>query len=260
MRVRFEKDFKSKYPKLSNSEIKKLVEKKVSKYLKSEIKEGDGQGYITIDAYRAFKKLQNKWSNYQERLYQKVIKGEEISLDDLIEGFPVYKLQNFGFAEDTVLPVNIMDKFALFPLIPSAIKGTELEVLHKKMLEDNIQYVKFASGTKTGGITSDGEPDQIFEEGSKKIKDDAKFTNNRIHAGFLKEVTNVPSKLKGEVIFSTQLRKLILEGLYEHGSYTSERAKQLADNYKNIVDFYTICEYVYNDYDVSSDAIKSLNH
>lgn len=26
----------------------------------------------------------------------------------------------------------------------------------------------------------------------------------------------------------------------------------------NIVDFYTICEYVYNDYDVSSDAIKSL--
>ncbi|MBZ7987944.1 response regulator transcription factor [Campylobacter canadensis] len=26
----------------------------------------------------------------------------------------------------------------------------------------------------------------------------------------------------------------------------------------NIVDFYTICEYVYNDYNVSSDAIKSL--
>lgn len=26
----------------------------------------------------------------------------------------------------------------------------------------------------------------------------------------------------------------------------------------NIVDFYTICEYVYDDYDVSSDAIKSL--
>ena len=239
MRARFEKDFKAKYPKMSDSEIKKLVEKKISKYLASEIKEGDGQGYITIDAYRAFKKLQNKWSSDQERLYQRVIKGEEISLDDLTEGFPVYKLQNFGFAEDTVLPVGIMHKFALFPLIPSAIKGTELEVLHKKMLEDNIQYVTFASGSKTGGVTSDGKPDQIFEEGDKKIKADAKFTNNRIHAGFIKEVTNVPSKLKGEVIFSTQLRKLILEGLYEHGSYTSEKSKQLADNYKNIVDFYT---------------------
>jgi exodeoxyribonuclease-5 len=239
MRVRFEKDIKAKYPKLSDSEVKRLVEKKVSKYLEGEIKEGDGQGYITIDAYRAFKKLQNKWSNDQERLYQKVIKGEEISLDDLTEGFPVYKLQNFGFAEDTVLPVGIMHKFALFPLVPSAIKGTELEALHKKMLEDNIQYATFASGSKTGGVTSDGKPDQIFEEGSKKIKADAKFTNNRIHAGFIKEVTNVPSKLKGEVIFSTQLRKLIIEGLYEHGSYTSEKAKQLADNYKNIVDFYT---------------------
>jgi hypothetical protein len=239
MRARFEKDLKAKYPRMSDSEVKKLVEKKVSKYLESEIKEGDGQGYITLDAYRAFKKLQNKWSNDQERLYQRVIKGEEISLDDLTEGFPVYKLQNFGFAEDTVLPVGIMHKFALFPLIPSAIKGTELEELHKKMLEDNIQYATFASGSKTGGVTSDGKPDQIFEEGGKKIKADAKFTNNRIHAGFIKEVTNVPSKLKGEVIFSTQLRKLILEGLYEHGSYTSERSKELAKNYTNIVDFYT---------------------
>ena len=102
-------------------------------YSKNEIKEGDGQGYITIDAYRTLKKLQNKWSPDQERLYQKVIKGEEISIEDLQEGFPVYKLQNFGFAENTVLPVAIMHKFALFPLIPSAIKGTELEELHKKM-------------------------------------------------------------------------------------------------------------------------------
>lgn len=32
----------------------------------------------------------------------------------------------------------------------------------------------------------------------------------------------------------------------------------LLKNSPNIVDFYTICDYVYNDFDVSSDAIKSL--
>jgi hypothetical protein len=239
IRKKIEADVRKNYPKMSNERVKEIVDRRVGKYSADEIKEADGQGYITLDAYRALKKLQNKWSGDQERLYQKIVRGEEVTLEDLTEGFPVYKLQNFGFAEDTVLPVNIMHKFALFPLVPSAIKGTELEELHRKMLEDNIQYVTFASGSKTGGVTSNGKPDQIFEEGSKKIKANAKFTNNRIHAGYIKEVTNVPSKLKGQVIFSTQLRKLILEGLFEHGTYTSEKAKQLADNYKNIVDFYT---------------------
>jgi hypothetical protein len=53
-------DFKRRNSKLSDREIELAVERAVKKYSKSEIKEGDGQGYITIDSYRAIKKLMNK--------------------------------------------------------------------------------------------------------------------------------------------------------------------------------------------------------
>ena len=231
-------DFKRRNSKLSDREIELAVERAVKKYSKSEIKEGDGQGYITIDSYRAIKKLMNKWSPSQEKLYQRIINKEEIPLTDYIEGFPVLKLQNFGWVEDTILPVQAMHKFALMPLIPSAVKGTQLEELHKKMLEKNIQYVTFASGSKISGVTSDGKPDQVFENGGKKLKENVTFTNNRINAAFIKEATSVPSKSKGKVIFSTQLRKLILEGLKENGSYVSDKAKELGNKYESLVNFY----------------------
>jgi hypothetical protein len=122
------------------------------------IKEGDGQGYITVDAYRTLKKLQNRWSDQQELLYKKVIKGGEITTAEYVELFPPYKLQYFGplvaqtkdFANGTVLPVTAFHKFALVPLIPSWVKGSDLEVLHKEMLRDNIQYATFGSGSKVG--------------------------------------------------------------------------------------------------------------
>jgi len=231
-------DFKRRNSKLSDREIELAVERAVKKYSKSDIKEGDGQGYITIDSYRAIKKLMNKWSPQQENLYKKIINKEEIPLTDYIEGFPVLKLQNFGWVEDTILPVQAMHKFALMPLIPSAVKGTQLEELHKKMLEQNIQYVTFASGSKISGVTSDGKPDQVFENGGKKLKENVTFTNNRINAAFIKEATSVPSKSKGKVIFSTQLRKLILEGLKENGSYVSDKAKELGNKYESLVNFY----------------------
>lgn len=231
-------DFKRRSPNLTDREIALAAERAVNKYSKDKIKEGDGQGYITFDAYRAIKKLQNKWSNDQENLYKKIVNKQKISMTEYLEGFPVLKLQNFGWVEDTILPVQAMHKFALMPLIPSAVKETQLEELHKKMLEQNIQYVTFASGSKISGVTSDGKPDQIFEDGGKKIKADATFTNNKIHAAFIKEATSVPSKAKGKVIFSTQLRKLILEGLKEHGLAVSEKAAQLSDKYESLINFY----------------------
>ena len=34
--------------------------------------EGDGGGYITFDAYRTLKYLENDWSDEQEKLFQKI--------------------------------------------------------------------------------------------------------------------------------------------------------------------------------------------
>jgi exodeoxyribonuclease-5 len=230
--------FYTENTKMSADEIKKTVDREIKKYTKEEIKEGDGQGYITFDAYRTLKKLQNKWSDKQEDLFQKIIKGEPIE-GPLDEFFPVYKLQNFGYLEDTVLPVTAFHKFALFPLIPSVIKeGSDFDKLHKKMLEQNIQYVTFESGSKVGAITSNGKPDKAFTEDGR-FNDSVVFTKNTFNAGFLKEVTNVPNKYKGNVVFPTQLRKLILDGLYEEGALTLPKYSGLVKAYEESVKFNT---------------------
>jgi hypothetical protein len=221
--------------------IKERVEKEVEKYTKAEIKEADGQGYITFDAYRLFKKLQNKWSEAQENLYQRIVAKEDISATEIIEMFPVYKLQNFGFVQGTVLPVTAMHKFALMPLIPSMIKGTDFELLHRQMMEQGVHYATFESGSKVGHVTSNGkESDDVFEDADQTIiKSNIKFTVNSIHAGFLKEAASVNSKYKGEVVFSTQLRKLILSGLYERGKLINNEYAPIVNKYEDTVDFYT---------------------
>jgi hypothetical protein len=117
-------------------------------------------------------------------------------------------------------------------------EDSDLDKMHKKMLEQNIQYLTFDSGSKVGTVTSDGKPDKAITEDGR-FNDSVVFTKNTFNAGFLKEVTNVPNKYKGKVIFSTQLRKLILDGLYEEGALTLPKYSGLVKAYEESVKFNT---------------------
>lgn len=230
---------------LSQSEIDYRLKKELKPY--KEMEEGDGQGYITIDAYRLLRLAEKNWSSEQEDLFQKVISGKEISTEDITQIFPVYKLQNFGHLANTSLPVNAMHKFALMPLIPSLIAGSDLESLHHQMMKNNIQYATFQSGSKVGGITSQVDKngkavaDQIYDDNGtqKTLKSDIAFTKNTIYLAYLKNVTAVPIKLKGKTVFSTQLRALILEGLYENGKLVNKAYTPFVKAYEDAVDSYT---------------------
>jgi predicted kinase len=233
-------DYEKRYKGRPNAkqEVDTRVDIEVDKYKK--MTEGDGQGYITFDAYRTLKKLMNKWDENQELLYRKIVKGEEIKAEDITTYFPVFKLQNYGNLSGTVLPVTAMHKFALMPLIPSVIKGSELETLHHEMLRNNIQYATFVSGSKVGGVTSDGKADDIFTDATQtKIKDTLTLTPNTVYVEYLKESASVPDHYKGKVVFSTQLRKIILAGLYNKGTLVNANNKAVAERYKTAVDNYT---------------------
>ena len=237
----YERRYKNRNIPNKEALIKERVEKEVAKYSAKELKEADGQGYITFDAYRMLKVLQKKWSDAQENLYQRIINKEDVKASEIIEMFPVYKLQNFGFVEGTVLPVTAMHKFALMPLIPSMIKGTDFESLHRQMMRDNVHYATFESGSKVGHVAPTGsKADIVFEDAAQTIiKKNIKFTVNTIHAGFLKEAASVNSKYKGETVFSTQLRALITSGLYQQGELVNKDYAPIVNEYKDTVDFYT---------------------
>ncbi len=182
--------------------------------------EGDGQGWISFDSYRDLLISIGRWSQYQESLYNAIIQGKQISSEKISQFFPVKKMQYSGPLDtESGLPVVAFHKFSLMPLIPTVIKGTNLEILHNKMVSQNIDYAMFASGSKVNTITKDGKLDKFYKEGRVPAFQDADytFTKNTIFLDYFKDQLETADHFKGKVIFSTQLRKLVEEGLMANG-------------------------------------------
>ena len=205
----------------------KMADIEVKEY--TGMKEGDGQGHITLDAYRMLKKLEGNWSDPQEELYRKIVNEEKINPIDIVEFFPPYKLQYFGNIESTGLTVTSFHKFSLAPLIPSVLGGAKLNELHELMMKNQIDYVVYETGSKIGHISSNGSGDVITDKDGK-IDPNTKFTQNTIYAEYLKNQTEINKVFKEKTIFSTQLRKLILEGLYEKGVISSTDETQITND------------------------------
>jgi hypothetical protein len=181
----------------------------------SDMTEGDGQGWISFDSYRILLKLEGIWSDKQEYLYNKIVKGEKVDAKDVLETFPVQKLQYAGPLKSKGLPVNAFHKFSLVPLIPTVIQNTKLKEFHEKMMREGIDYATFLSGSKVGTLTQYEGVDEIYTA-DRKISN-APFTKNTIFLNFLKNQLAIAPKFKEKVVFSTQLRKLIEDGLVENG-------------------------------------------
>ena len=115
------------------------------------------------------------------------------------------------------LPVTAMHKFSLMPLIPTVIGNSNLKGLHEKMMAEGVDYALFESGSKVGTIQkNEGEFDPFYAEGRKTISEEP-FTKNTIFMNYLKNQLEIAPKYKGKVVFPTQLRKLIEDGLMENG-------------------------------------------
>lgn len=191
--------------------------------------EGDGQGWVSFDAYRILKKIESKWSPAQENAYQRVIAGETLSADDIVEFFPVYKVQHAGNLKNPrnipTLPITAIHKFALYPMIPTVIQNTPLDTIHKQMIKESIDYALFQSGSKLSSITSNEnkEADSIFKGNNTSDlefvpgKDGNVFTKNTIFLRNLKNQLDLNTDYKGKTIYSTQLRGMLTEGLIENG-------------------------------------------
>jgi len=223
----------------ATKKAKEFATKVLDPYLGMEV--ADGQGYITFEAYRTFKKLEGQWSTPQENLYKKIVEsdGKDISLSDIEQFFPPLKYQYFGNIKADILPITSFHKFSLAPLIPGVLDNSNLADLHDKMMREQIDYVTFQTGSK---ISQQGTGDAIVRKNGS-IDNSITFTKNIIFSEFLKNQTAVPVKYKNVSIFSTQLRKLILDGLYENGQIvTKDEAKikdALVKRYVNAVENYT---------------------
>ena len=212
---------------LSEEQIQSATNKALGDYSDS-MKEGDAQGWITFDAYRAFKMSIAEWSDNQELMYRKLVAGEALDPKKTLEFFPVMKLQQWGNVENDYAAANAFHKFSLVPLIPSLVKDKKIEALHDKMMNENIAYAVFQSGSKVTTLTKlsykddkiVSTPDLFYKNAETReivTTADPEFTKNTVYLQSLKSQVDVHPEYKGESTFPSQMRKLIENGLVENG-------------------------------------------
>ena len=87
--ARYEKELASATPE-RKAAIEKEISQKTVDAIKpyKELNEGDAQGWITFDFYRAMSILQGEWTSKQEDMYNKIVNEEPIDLEKVTKFFP----------------------------------------------------------------------------------------------------------------------------------------------------------------------------
>jgi hypothetical protein len=204
------------------------------------IKEGDGQGWITFDFYRNFLRSLNKWSDAQEELYNQVVNDpESVDPRKVSEFFPVLKASYYGPLKTEKLNVSGLHKFSLMPLIPSVIKGTNLEQFHIQLLEQNIGYALYKSGSKISTITlEDGTIPNMYTDLEKRELYTGQYAINPINLNFFKNQLDIAPYFKNKVTLSSQLRTIIETNLYENGKPITKEVGAAIKSYENSINNY----------------------
>lgn len=227
----------------SEKEIKNkvddLIQKQLIPFTKKEVKEGDAQGWVTMDAYRFFSIMMNEWSPAHEDLYQKIVNGESVEQEKVLKVFSPKKFQYYGPISTSKYHINALHKFSLLPLIPNVIEGTNLDILHKRMMRDNIQYATFESGSKIASLrNSNNELDKFYSDSDLRIPSNDTLTPNKIHLRYLRNQVPINDYYKERVVFSTQLRALIYNDLFNKGIPLNKKISDLVNTYIDSIDKY----------------------
>jgi len=205
---------------------KKYGADKAKKILKpyKKMNEGDAQGWITFDSYRILSILEGAWSEKQNELYNKIIRNEQVDPAEITEFFPTKKFQYAGPLKTEKLHIQAFHKFSLVPLIPSLVKGTNMQTLHDNLVKQGKDYALFESGSKLATITANGKPDSLYENddyNTRVVKPwnegDPAYTSNVVFIQYLKDQVDIQSTWKNKTVFSTQLRKLIINDVFKQG-------------------------------------------
>lgn len=218
---------------LSSKMNKEQAETILSAY--GEMKEGDAQGYITLDEYREFFIRTGDWTVSHEKIFNKVQNSEVLTSDEMFYFMPI-KAQYFGpqiTGNDLFAPAY--HKYSLMPLIPQMIKGKNLQLLLNNMIKNKVGYAVFKSGSKVGTkVDEKGKANKFYTNINNGEINNDNLLQQQIDYKFLGIQLDIQPKLKKEVIFGTQFRKLLFSNLFEGGTERMTGAKKLFDEYTEI--------------------------
>lgn len=275
----------------------KFIESLAAEYTKQyeNSNENDGQSWANIFFIREFMMRLGRWNNEYEKTFQIELKilnaiSEDEIADIEIDGKKVFDINNFmenipmhtlktqhsGYSYSKLYSDRVSElqrdfatnvapytigKTSIHPLMPSLIKGTNLEIMNHQMLTNGIDTILMSSSQKTGGIDAkkamklfvgDNVPDEIeqdiIDNGFEFYNKDGQF-NHQIferseHRDLLTVLNNfknirdqvrIEPKVKEEIKGSTQSLKNMVSNLFSNGEERFPGAADIVQRYKDLI-------------------------
>lgn len=183
----------------------------------------DGQGKIHFGVYRELNMLINNWTDSQDRVYNKLMKGQKLNEEDQKVTFPPLKPVGFDVIDDNGTKVPVFLKLAAYPIIPGAVLGTMNEETYNTMNEKGIGLIGPTSILKLA------KPKVTSEYVDGKATDSDESTFEISTEGFGIQV-DINPKNSFKQIQGTQIRKLIQINLIENGVPSKEAKEWIEKN------------------------------
>ena len=191
----------------------------------------DGGGLVHIDFYRKIRNLTKSWNDTLEATYQKIIKNEDITLDELVMLSPL-KPQVLAAIDHKGVDIRMFNKFALFPIHPNLAKLVSdkregntnvLDDLYNDMVTNDLDYNVFESGTKVGAKLNSNEKFETFvnEEGFYTPVEDASAIQE-YDLKYFGVQQDPKEKLGNSVPAGTQSSIMLPTNIFENGTISEE--------------------------------------
>lgn len=272
----------------------RLYEKKYST-----ANENDGQSYMSLPAFKQYQMRLGDWTDGFELVYRIEMElakysnlndAKDITITFKGQTFKPFDLSNSNFKERTLgrktiklepihtlktqfagysVPENLQAdvdyafnsvyKTSQHVLLPSAIIGTNLQLMNVSMLTNGLDIIHMGSANKVGGV----DPKMAANK-YKDLYADRKYINDIAERGldfyskegifnheaitenlditsylsdwkYLKDQVRIGNKTKKEIKGSTQSLKILLSNLIINGEERFPGAEQLVELYKQVV-------------------------
>ena len=188
----------------------------------AENNEDDAQGIMVFPMYKAILKMSSQWNDNQEKAYQKIMKGEQLSKDE--KGlFPPIKPVGFSVVNKDGHKIPVYIKTAVYPMSPADIAGTANEAKYKASIERGIGLWIPKSGIKMA-------TPKTLKKVSEGINEDAIVDFPMADFGIQLDI--MPKESTKQLI-GTQQRKLKWANLFEFGKSISDKFKKLLQEDKD---------------------------
>lgn len=203
------------------------------------INAGDAQGYTTLDRYEALERGRGQYNNAIKDIVEKSRKGETLTLKEFQSLQPnkgFYYGREYDAANNKLTSTQI--KYSTIPLIPSMVRGTELEKLMNFMNERAIDEAFFESAHKVGAKNIhqiENENGGIDEEALKKAT-----PNTYLNRNYKIQLDTPEHLLDQENLLAVQISKLIVANLDHNTTYkVNDKDFKASELLKHYFDLWT---------------------